>query len=599
MEQNNFQTTVQTKSKSLTKTIAGIALFTLIASGITGSYAALGSYSAATGTNIFNITARPDHAGGGGGKTAKAALKVYLSNEVISQSVVVGTVDHTFAKLVLDASALSKDVQINEINFTVQTNSKTNPSEVSNFRIYDGVVQLATANDPDSGTSVSVNNGSSATVTFTLTNPLLLPGGASAVLTVKADVSTAAAIGGIYRVGIPHPADPNTVIVDAIIDQGKLTVNYLYSNGTEMNFIRQGTLIFITDADTPKAGLIPGNTSGLTLAKIRLASQNEDALVEKIYFTGKAENGGGWDQVDAFYISYADVLIPATVTTTDSNPNGTVLVDMSADPLLVSKDQPFTISLKADTADVGPNTKGASFQGISVGINSGTDITAKGASSGNALIVSGSSSFGNPQYLVRSFPVVATNDLLPPGKSIIGGSIATGIESGKSLYAFSVLSSNNDDIGLEHVKFSIQAENVDLTNLRLVDSANGTIVATGTPSLGLFPLRQTIASGASARLFVLKGDVTCTQANGCASPSSPGSVIVVSLLGDSAFPNPVPGQYPLVFDNFKWTDFWKTPILQYADSNVFTENQWAGGYLLPTTNGGYLAPTSTSVIFSR
>ncbi len=78
--QNNTQSLTQTKSKSLTKTVIKLALLTLVASVVTGGYAAVGSYSAVVGGDIFKITGKPDNAGGGGGKTSGPTLSVSSNN---------------------------------------------------------------------------------------------------------------------------------------------------------------------------------------------------------------------------------------------------------------------------------------------------------------------------------------------------------------------------------------------------------------------------------------------------------------------------------------------------------------------------------------
>src|SRR3989338_8922736 len=138
-----------------------------------------------------------------GGKPAgkgQAALEAYLANSILPQTVVAGTKDFIFAQLILDAAALRTDTEVRELNFEVTT-SQANPAEVSSWSLYDGNTQFATVNDPDAESGSRTTDGDSATIKFTLTNPIIIPYGASKVLTVKGYISTAAT-NGQMQVGV-------------------------------------------------------------------------------------------------------------------------------------------------------------------------------------------------------------------------------------------------------------------------------------------------------------------------------------------------------------------------------------------------------------
>ncbi len=597
---NNVQAAVQTKSKSLTKTIVGLTALTLLASIATGGYAAVGSYSAATGINAFKMA----------GKSDRPALRVSLSDEVVSQTVVAGTKDQVFNKLVLDAGTLTKDVLVKEVNFKVSTGKRTSPSEVHSFRLFENDVQLATVNDPDADASTKVIDGETAIVTFTFTEPVIVSSGTSTTLTLKGDVASRGADGqdldGAYAVGIKQfsKGSPIDVVEAELVNGAKLNKLYQYNQGPIMTFKSSGSLVFTLSASSPKMGLLPSNTNGVTLTTLNISAQDEDIKIEKIYFTGKAENGGGWDQIKAFYLSYGNTLISGSVTSTDSNSNGTVLIDMSHNPLIVPNGQLLTINLKADTADANGElgSAGSSFEGISVGINSSSDIVAKGVLSGISINhISLSNAFGYPQYLVRSTPTITTNDNLTSNNRVESGTIANGINT--PIYAFSVHANPSGDIGLERVSFMVNSENVGLSNFKLINKSNNQIVSTTTLSNGIVRfnnINYVSAASNNPTILMVISDVSCTAAQNCGGVDSPGSYFSTQMLGSTNLPNPVPGTADeLESENIRWTDFWQTPTLQFSDPDVFTANQWSNAFMLKEANGNNLSPISTAVIFSN
>src|SRR3989338_8442448 len=205
-----IQAAVQTTTKTKVSVgqLAAVLVGLVVVSGLLGFFSGGLSYSMIVNTPEFKAAGGKPGCGG----KPQATLQVSLSAGVLPQTVVAGTRDHIFTGLVLDASALTKDTEVWELNFTVTTNNQANPAEVSNWSLYDGNIQLGTTNDPDANSSTKVHDGESATIKFTLTNPIVIFAGSSKVLNVKGTITTAA-IDGTMQVGIQDSL--NNKIVDA------------------------------------------------------------------------------------------------------------------------------------------------------------------------------------------------------------------------------------------------------------------------------------------------------------------------------------------------------------------------------------------------
>lgn len=528
--------------------------------------------------------------------TGKSSFSVSLSPQVQPAQVLAGTKAQTFAGIVF-SNTLNQDVIVRELNFTVTT-SKTSPAQVSNFRLYDNGTQLSTTNDSDSGTATKVTDGQSAVVTFTLTTPLRLTSKQSKTLLVKADVSLPAALGGVYKVGIAS-GSPQPVL--AYYNNGKpVRPVYTFNAGVAMAFISSGNLSIASDSSSPSAGLMPANTSGITLAVFNARAYNEAINIEKIYVTGEQANNGGWDQIQKLYLYNGSTLINTTTPTSTDGSEKTVLVDLTNNPLRVPKDGIVKLTFKADTANSNAQlgSTGASGQGIKLKINSGTDVTAKGASSGTSVTVSLANAVGNAQYLFRSVPIVT--------QSPNSGWLASGTMIGQVLYNFTVVAygaNNSSELGLYNATFKIVSTGgVTVQNLAIHQGS--TLLAskaTSDPNGDNFVFSEisTIDKWIS-KTYELRADVSCTVSSGCVADGSNAS-LTVYMLGDSQFPTPLPTSIVGlgINNHFAWTDFWQNPIVGAAGSDVTTLLQWSNGYLVPMANGSTMLVQSQPSSFSR
>lgn len=569
-----------------------------------------------------SITATPSGVQTSVTQTIKTgSLNVSLSPDPIAQSVVAGTLDHIFAYINLDASGSGEDVKVSQIAVSVKPTTAS-ADELSNLRLFDGDTQLAVSNDPDSGLSSTA--GTASTSTFTLSESLLITKGTTKTLAVKANISKSTSAGDIFKIGIHSPG----VSATGADTGNSITPNYNQSDGNNQTIVANGTLSLTKGSSSPKSGLIPGGTAGQTVGVMSATAQYEDIKIEKIYLTAAQVNSGGWDQIDKLYLYDGSTLITSVTPTATDAANRTVLIDVTADPLVVPKDSTKDYTLKVDTSAVNyfTGSKGASAQGFQLKINAAADVTAKGAESSASVTPNLVPTF-NSFTLYKSVPTVATNEDLGADK-VSSGTLNAGTESSKDLYKFKVTADSAGDVALYSVSYLISTSTATVTGLTIYDGTENVAATTtqrvhitdgasGSDTMmftflftddGLVPdsgrtnvVPYTVSAGTS-KSFTLRGDVTCgLDGVDCSGSSGSGSVSV-QLLGDGAVPGTNPDQAKnlevLNYEaNFIWGDLWRT--LNTSSQTASSAEQWTNGYLVAKAGGGTLQPTSTAVSFTR
>lgn len=574
------------------------------------------------------ITATPSTSVSSVTQTLKAAaLTVSLDPSVTTASVVKGTNDYVFAKLVLDTTGSGEGLNVTQVQVKVDPTTAFS-EELSNFRIFDGDSELSITNDADSDLT---NDAEAATSTFSLANTLVLAKGSNKILTVKANISRDCSDGDKFKVGI---SDSNVTATG--VDTGEsVSPTYSASDGNNITIKDTGEFTIYDSSATPKAGLITADTDGVTVGVFNLSAKYEDINIEKIYFTATSTqpagaNQGGLDQVERFYLYDGSTqLAMVTPTTTDGTVDATVLVDMTSNPLAINAGESKDITVKVDTSpadrfnDAGPGTAGDS---IRFSIASTGDVTAKGASSGTAIATAQKtvSCTLKEMTVYKSVPTVTLNEDLGSAK-IDSGTLTAGTESGKSLYKFKVAANDKGPIGLYRVSFWLATSTATATNFYLYDETSKVATNPVPTQVGLTDeglgwtgivhffftddglatsttnvVPYTIAKGDS-ETFTVKADIEC--GSNCQSSSKTGSV-QVQFLGDSAFPSTYPdGASDLDagdkdYDNsFIWSDYNIT--LGNSSTTASSSEQWTNGYQVASGNGGKLVATSSAVSFTK
>ena len=570
-----------------------------------------------------------------------AALSMSVSSQPIAQTVVAGTENHTFANVVLGAQSSGEDIKVTKVAVAVKCNGSCNPAEVSNWSIFDGATELSTTNDPDSQTSTKVTDGNDATSTFLFTTPLVIAKGTSKTLTVKGTISTAAT-NGTMNVGMSDVTTANHITAKGNNTALDATVTLSRSDGQGQTFISGGTLDITQDSSTPDAGYIPANSSGLIAAVIKAQARYEEVKIESLYVTGVAINSGGWDQVDKLYLYKGSALVASVIPTSTDGTNLTALIDITNTPIVVPKDGTVALTFKIDTPALNYELNGdgsglpSSLQGIQLSINSNTDVTAKGVSSGSTISSSSlsvSSANGNNMYLVKSFPIITlteTSGTFPAATNI------------KDLHLFKVTADSTGDLGSFQVSYEVTTATATVTDPFLYEgstklaTASTTVITHGDLSGnksnmkfvlttdGLELLNGPIANGSNAlpaesviqagqsRTYTFKATIECKPSN-CLGSANTGTVIV-KFLGDNAQVGTAPvtarastmtmgtvgtNSGFLYERSMLWTDWWRTPTFQRSSTTASNTEQWINAYLVTDQLGNNLQNTSSGSIWSK
>lgn len=569
-----------------------------------------------------SITATPSTSVSSVTQTVKAgSLYVSLDPSVTTASVVKGTNDYVFAKLVLDTTGSGEAINVTQVQVRVDSTTALT-EELSNFRIFDGDTELSVTNDPDSDLT---NDANPATSTFSLADTLTIAKGTTKTLTIKANISRDCSNDDKFQVGISGVS--NVTATGA--DTGEtIAPSYSVSDGATITIKDTGELTIYDSSATPKAGLITANTDGVTVGVFNVSAKYEDVNIEKIYITAaQVSSKGGWDQVERLYLYDGATQVAAVTPTSSDAANRTVLADMTSSPLVVQAGDSKDITIKVDTApadrfnDLGPGTAGEGFQ---LKINAVGDVTAKGASSGTTLAAAQKtvSCTLKAMTVYKSVPTVTLNEDLGTDK-ISSGTLAAGTESGKSLYKFKVTADAKGDIGLYRVSLWLATSTATVTNLYLYDETekvatqneptqvsitDGGLGWTGivnfyftndglaTSSTNVVP--YTIAAGES-ETFTVKADVECDSS--CQSTSKTGSV-QIQFLGDSSFPSTYPnGANTLDNENYENSFIWGDYNITLGNSSTTASSseQWTNGYRVASGGGGKLVATSSAVSFTK
>ncbi len=566
------------------------------------------------------------------------ALYVSLDPTVSSTSVVQGTNDFVFAKLVLNATASGEDINVSQVKVRVEPGTAS-ADELSNFTIYDGDTALDVTNDPDSALSSDADTKS--TSTFSLADTLVVESGESKTLTVKADISLATETNDTFKVGI---SDANISATGASTGSS-ISPTYSASDGATITIQNSGSLTVYASSATPSAGLITADTSGVEVGVFNATASYEDINIEKIYFTTTRVNSGGLDQVDTFYLYDEDgaLIKSVTPTSTDSDDGNTVLVDMSSDPLVIEKGTSEDVTIEVDTAPAYryPTVAGLgqAGQGFKFSINATGDITAKGASSGVAVSSKTVSCAMKEMTVYHSVPTVTLNEDMSEG--ITSGSFTDGTVTGKELYKFKVAADSKGDIGLYRASFLITTSTATVTpssmyitdgtetvakwgeidtaqyvqvddnddggsaiyNFYFTDDQSAPDDATLANATNV--ISYTVAEG-NEKTFTLKGTVKCTSDGGCSGSSGNGS-LQIQFLGDSSWPSIAGSEgYPdgadeLDAENYENSFIWGDYNITGGTSSTTASSseQWTNGYRVASGSGGTLVATSSSVTFSN
>lgn len=330
-----------------------------------------------------------------------ASLAVTTLPTPVVGSVVVGTTQHLFATVQLNAQAGGEDVKVSQI--VLDHVESGNLAEISNLYLYkdNETTPLSTSNSTASNAS---------TVTFSLVNQIVVKRDTPVTLYLKADV-VSGSNAHTYRV---------TSSTSAVTAVGASSGNTL-TNGSDITFSGNGQAQTAASGGTLSLALVSGDsaspssdriasvgTTNLTMFAFKLSSQYETIKVSslKVTATTTAANSLATTTIKNIKLreGSASGAVVATAPNFDSCDPSLCSITFQASDNIFTNPIPttgLTVYVTADIAAGGEAKLGDSFK---FKITSSTaDITAKGAVSGQSITganLTGTPSVSGATYVV-------------------------------------------------------------------------------------------------------------------------------------------------------------------------------------------------------
>ena len=395
-----------------------------------------------------------------------ASLTVKNSSSPAAQSVVKGTVGHTFANFTFDTSGAGEDIKINQLSIKHTTTAPGNLGDIQNITLYDGTTAL---NVPVQGSSETADStqASTATTTITLITPLVVPKNTVKTLALKGDISgsaTTTASEGLtfgHKFGIVQAA--NVTALGATTGTS-VTASVTASDGQLQTISGGGTLRYYAAGANPGNQILVGNTLGNTVAVVNMEALYENIEISSIGMTFNSAAG-------ANLVSSVDVT-DGTNTWNVPVSGQYATVSPSVGSLIIPMGGVKTLTVKANTALVGYGKPGAAGGSFTITFS---NVVPKGKSSGltandgssSQLTVTGNTTASNTSYAYASKPTVS------------GFTSSMGNGSDRTLFQFSMAADAKGDVGFYKVTFDITTSagnasaGVTTTNLRFIESPGG------------------------------------------------------------------------------------------------------------------------------
>jgi len=344
------------------------------------------------------ITESPTTAQASAQMTIKAAsLLVSASIKPAAATVIRGTNGLEVANIQLDASASGDNLTVTQIKTVIHTTTM-NPAELSNFKLWDGVKEVAISTDPDP-TSDTVSD--SVTTTWSISPAITVTKGKVKTLKVTAKVALTPSASESFAVGFQSGCTVTTKDSEG----ETVTPSYSYSDGQTMTIQTAGT-VTISRSDSNNNSLLASNKTGVVVGKIKAQALYEAINIEKLYVDFTAYQGGGTDELTGFYLYNHEGKQIAEASVTSSNASA-LLFNMESAPYNIPVNTTKELTIKADTGNAdmsGAATNAGPAQGFYMTVKSAS-MTAKGASGQTATATSAILTY--PNYLLfKSTPTV-------------------------------------------------------------------------------------------------------------------------------------------------------------------------------------------------
>lgn len=526
--------------------------------------------------------------------TVKAAtLAVAVSATPAAQNIVAGGVATHLATLQFDATQSGENVRISSIKLDYDGSDNSFAAALnvhSSCQLFDGATAL------NSGSNV-VNPSDTATttagidVTVTFDNPVVITKGTVKEMAWKCNISSTAHNNSQSQWGM---GSTNIGLISAtgVDSSNSVTASGSGGNGQVMT-ISSGSLTVATDASSPSYSIVSGGSTGVTLGVAKFRAANESVNLQRIglVLTNSASSSAS-DLVSVTLWNGTTQIGTATFVGTNTHATSTL-----TSPLLLTKDQDVTITIKGNMADVGGSNAGTTGHLIAVDVESGTNTQGTGVGSGSTVNSTGSTSVAGVR-LFKSFPVFAEET----GSAALS---STGVQDGK-LMRFKVTADSKGSISIAKFSLSFATTSATLSSVNVygfTDSSYSTPVS-GVQTDGGFmasSITPTSASaqndfwaqtsaGASTTVQVPAGQTRYFEVRGSVAGTASTFSVVTTLLGDAAYPSlsGFDGTGTQIHNDSN-NDFIWSPNTDGA--SAFTDADWTNGFGVVGLPSGGLTKT--------
>ncbi len=520
--------------------------------------------------------------------TGSGALKISVSPTPAAQTIIGGSTGVVFTNYQLDASLSAEDIRLSSLPLILNGGllaKAGGPAYLSNCQLFEKSSAITTGLNAVNPEGLS---GSFQSI-FYFDNPLIVPKGVVATLTLKCTVAGSAAGGSQYQWGI---LSGQPISVTGVLSGADVAETVTQAYGSIMTVASQGSFSVFKDASSPAYQIQAGGTSGVTLGVLRIRAINEAVNLQKIalQLSGTPVESQSDDLTQVTIWDGATQVGSAVFTGSSRNATSTFL-----SPVTLNRDVDRLLTIKGDLSLIGSFQAGT--QGGLIKVDYDADDVAgtsgTGVSSGSTIYAfSPGDTAMDGVRVFRSYPAIA-----------VVGLPTTGVADGR-LMRFRVSASQGGDIGISKITFSVVPTGTSVSNVNLYGytdssfsipvsgvSAGGQLMTTNqTPSgaggeIGIVP--QT-TSGVFTSLQIPAGEVRYFELRGVLSGSSATYSVMTTMHGDAAYPQlstPM-GTRDMVEADINDDFIWSPNATTFSS---YSSVDWTNGYGvigLPTNSSG-------------
>ncbi len=219
--------------------------------------------------------------------TVKAgSLDLSVSPFPLTQTVIAGVTNFTFANYILNGGNSGEDVSINNIKLSYTATSSTNAQKLTNCRLFDGTTAITT------GSNVVTPTAKSSSTSFTFDSTFVIPKGTSKTLALKCDIAGNTYTGTTFQWGYGFGTAEDTTIDGYLSPTGKTSGQAisetfpadLTSGGGQIMTVAAAGTYTVVDDSSPGYSIVAAGTTNVTLAKLKFIATTEDIDIYKVDF---------------------------------------------------------------------------------------------------------------------------------------------------------------------------------------------------------------------------------------------------------------------------------------------------------------------------